>query len=59
MSGVWVRAFPPEEKEVFKPYDELIGPRNMPDTNAQPVAYFYLFFALNLMKQFVKETNRS
>ncbi|KAJ8304087.1 hypothetical protein KUTeg_017670 [Tegillarca granosa] len=58
MSGVWVRAFPPEEKEVFKPYDELISPRNMPDTNAQPVAYFYLFFTLNLMKQFVKETNR-
>ncbi|XP_071153115.1 piggyBac transposable element-derived protein 4-like [Mytilus edulis] len=34
------------------------GPISMPPRDAAPIAYFYLLFSIDLIKEFVKQTNR-
>lgn len=54
----WFRVLPPEEDEEPEFNINQRGPIRMPDTNSPPIAYFYLLFSIELMKEFVRQTNR-
>ena len=49
-----------EELDRDDPYEflETVGPVNMPQGISTPVDYFMLFFTLNLVQMFVRETNK-
>ncbi|CAG2187891.1 unnamed protein product [Mytilus edulis] len=53
----WFRVLPPEEDEEPEFNINQRGPIRMPDTNSPPIAYFYLLFSIELMKEFVRQTN--
>ncbi|CAG2189437.1 unnamed protein product [Mytilus edulis] len=54
----WFRVLPPELMNEPPFNGALTGPINMPPRDAAPIAYFYLLFSIDLIKEFVKQTNR-
>ncbi|VDI00508.1 Hypothetical predicted protein [Mytilus galloprovincialis] len=54
----WFRVLPPEPMNDPPFNGAPTGPINMPPRDAAPIAYFYLLFSIDLIKEFVKQTNR-
>ncbi|CAG2222462.1 unnamed protein product [Mytilus edulis] len=55
---IWFRVFPPEAEQNTPFHGDASGPIRMPARDSPPILYFYLLFSLDLMKEFVKQTNR-
>ncbi|XP_070546053.1 piggyBac transposable element-derived protein 4-like [Ptychodera flava] len=54
----WFRVFPPEPARDHVIFQEATGPVRPPSRDASPLAYFELFFTIELVRSFVIETNR-
>lgn len=55
----WIEVGPDEDyPRLPVMYDELPGPKRMPQPESDPVVYFYLFFTDLLFSSLVRETNR-
>ena len=55
---IWFRVFPPEAEQDTPFHGAASGPIRMPARDSPPILYFYLLFSLDLIKEFVKQTNR-
>ncbi|XP_071152156.1 piggyBac transposable element-derived protein 4-like [Mytilus edulis] len=55
---IWFRVFPPEAEQDTPFHGAASGPIRMPARDSPPILYFYLLFSVDLIKEFVKQTNR-
>lgn len=58
VNGPWFRVMPPEVEDRPQRFTENAGPKNAPPADAKPLAYFFLFFTIDFLRQIVTETNR-
>ena len=58
IANPWFRVLPPEPVNDPPFNGAPTGPVHMPPRNASPISYFYLSFPIDLIKEFVRQTNR-